>query len=243
MRYDERLAPISNLTMPILALACDYDETLASQGQIDAPTLQALVRLRKSGKRIILVTGRQLGDLLEVCPEIDVFDFVVAENGALLYRPATRQTRVLADRPAERFLERLRERGVQPLAAGRAIVATVQQHYGAVCKTIVETGLDLEIIFNRESLMVLPSGLNKATGLRLALEELQVPARNVVGIGDAENDDAFLTMCGFYVAVANAIPSIREAADIVTDQDHGAGVVEVINKVIAGDFARIQAPR
>ncbi len=228
--------------MPILALACDYDETLAANGQIEQSTVQALVRLKRSGGKLILVTGRQLGDLLAVCPEIRLFDSVVAENGAVMYQPSTRRTRPLADKPPESFLTRLRERGVQPLAAGRSIVATVQQHYEGVRSTIVEMGLDLEIIFNRESLMILPSGVNKATGLSLALEELQVTADNVVGIGDAENDAAFLEMCGFSVAVANAIPSIKEAADMVTEGNHGAGVVEVINKVIAGDCFRIKAP-
>lgn len=229
--------------MPILALACDYDETLASQGKVAPPALQALLQLKESGGKIILVTGRELDDLQEVFPEIQIFDFVVAENGALLYRSATGKMRSLAEPPAESFLKRLRERGVQPLAAGNVIVATVQQHYQAVRQVITEMGLDLEIIFNRESLMVLPSGLNKATGLKLALEELQVPASSVVGVGDAENDAAFLEMCGFSAAVANAISSIREIADMVTRQDHGAGVVEVINKVIAGEFDRVQAPR
>jgi HAD superfamily hydrolase (TIGR01484 family) len=228
--------------MPILALACDYDETLASQGKVAPPALQALLHLKESGGKIILVTGRQLGDLLEVCPETRLFDFIVAENGALLYRPATRQVRPLAEPPEENFVKKLREREVQPLAAGRVIVATVQQHYQTVSQVIAEMGLDLEIIFNRESLMVLPRGLNKATGLKLALEELQVPAGSVVGVGDAENDAAFLEMCGFSAAVANAIPSIQEMADMVTTHDHGDGVVEVINKVIAGDLLRSKTP-
>jgi hydroxymethylpyrimidine pyrophosphatase-like HAD family hydrolase len=231
--------------MPILALACDYDETLASQGKVAPPALQALSQLKESGGKIILVTGRELGDLLEVCPETRLFDFIVAENGALLYRPATRQMRPLSEPPAESFVTKLRERGVHPLSAGNVIVATVQQHYQTVSQVIAEMDLDLEIIFNRESLMVLPAGLNKATGLKLALEELRVPAASVVGVGDAENDAAFLEMCGFSAAVANAIPSIQEMADLVTSHDQGAGVVEVIYKILAGDLlrSRTSAPR
>jgi HAD superfamily hydrolase (TIGR01484 family) len=229
--------------MPILALACDYDETLAANGQVEQPTVQALIRLKRSGAKLILVTGRQLGDLLEAFPEIHLFDSVIAENGAVTYQPSTRRMRPLADKPPERFLSMLREHGVQPLATGRAIVATVQRHHEAVRHAIAEMGLDLEIIFNRESLMILPSGVNKATGLSLALEELQVPAGNVVGVGDAENDAAFLDMCGFSVAVANAIPTIQQAADMVTDESQGAGVVEVIAKVIAGDCFQARAAR
>jgi hydroxymethylpyrimidine pyrophosphatase-like HAD family hydrolase len=232
-----------NPTFPILALACDYDETLAFHGRVEAATVEALARLKGSGAKLILVTGRQLGDLLSVCMEIRLFDRVVAENGALLYRPAARETRPLAGRPPRHFLERLREQKVKPLAAGRSIVATVQEFAGVVEKTIEEMGLELEIIFNRESLMVLPRGVTKATGLKAALEELGVPAGAVAGIGDAENDDAFLKLCGVYAAVGNAIPSIRAAADIVTDEDHGAGVVELINKVMTGELSGVQAPR
>lgn len=230
-----------NPAFPILALACDYDETLALDGHVDAATVEALTRLKKSGVKLILVTGRQLSELLSVCPEIRLFDRVVAENGALLYRPATRETCPLAARPPKHFLERLRERGVKPLAAGRSIVATVQEHGAIVQQTIGEMGLPLAMIYNRDSLMILPCEVNKATGLCAALAELGVDARAVVGIGDAENDDAFLRICGVYAAVANAIPSIRAAADIVTEEDHGAGVVEVVNKVLAGDLSGVQA--
>lgn len=232
-----------NPTFPIRALACDYDETLAFRGRVDASTVEALVRLKSSGVKLVLVTGRQLGELLSVCMEIRLFDRVVAENGALLYRPAARETRPLAGRPPRHFVERLREQKVKPLAAGRSIVATVQEFAPVVEKTITEMGLQLEMIFNRDSLMILPHDVNKATGLSAALAELNVPASATVGIGDAENDDAFLRLCGIYAAVANAIPSIREAADIITDEDRGAGVVELINKMMAGDLAGVQTPR
>ena len=96
-------------------------------------------------------------------------------------------------------------------------------------------GLALEIILNRDSLMILPAGVNKATGLARALRELGLPTEQVVGIGDAENDEAFLELCGFSVAVANAIPRIKQIADVITEQEHGPGVVEVIEKILAGE--------
>ncbi len=69
--------------------------------------------------------------------------------------------------------------------------------------------------------MVLPPGINKATGLRAALKDLKLSPHNVVGIGDAENDSAFLNLSGCAVAVANALPSIKEIADIVTNGARG----------------------
>ena len=81
--------------------------------------------------------------------------------------------------------------------------------------------------------MVLPSGVDKASGLRIALEELRISAHNTVGVGDAENDQAFLALCGYSVAVANALPGVKQRADYVTRADHGAGVVELIDRLLA----------
>lgn len=50
--------------MRYLALAADYDETLAANGQVRGETFAALSLLRKTGRRTILVTGRLLPDLL-----------------------------------------------------------------------------------------------------------------------------------------------------------------------------------
>jgi hydroxymethylpyrimidine pyrophosphatase-like HAD family hydrolase len=227
-----------NSVLPILALASDYDATLAFEGKIAPHTLDALTRLKASTRKLLLVTGREFDDLLAIAPEIDVFDCAVAENGAVLYWPSSSHVESLAPPPPRQFLEKLRQRGVQPLSVGHSIVSTKQPNAGTVQETITEMGLALEVIFNRDSVMVLPAGVNKATGLARALKELGVRAEQVVGVGDAENDEAFLRLCGFSVAVANAIPSIKQLADITTEREHGPGVVEVIEKILAGEPLR-----
>ena len=103
------------------ALACDYDGTIAHHGHVDNETIAALGRLRASGRRLILVTGRELQDLFTVCPHIGLFDRVVAENGALVYCPATREEKLLGEPPPEPFVRALRERGVSPVAVGRVL--------------------------------------------------------------------------------------------------------------------------
>src|SRR5207245_1243031 len=216
--------------MRYVVLACDYDGTLAADGRVEDETLAALERLRVSGRKLILVTGRELDDLLSVFSHTDLFDWVVAENGALLYQPLGRRQKVLGERPPERFIRALRDRGVQPLSTGRVIVATWQPHETTVLEVIAELGLELQVIFNKGAVMVLPAGINKATGLAAALKELGLSLHNVVGIGDAENDLAFLGLCECAVAVANALPAVKERADFVTRADHGAGVAELIDE-------------
>jgi hypothetical protein len=193
----------------------------------------------------VLVTGRELDDLMRVFPRLEAFDIVVAENGALLYTPcpAPPRERPLASPPPPDFARKLVERGVGPISCGRIIVATWEPHQDVVLETIREMGLELEVIFNKGAVMVLPSGVNKASGLRAALLDLGLAPEAVVGIGDAENDHSLLGACGFGVAVANAVPALKERADLVTVAPRGAGVVEMIDQLVTTDFAHVQKAR
>ena len=174
-------------------------------------------------------------------PRLDLFDLVVAENGALLYDPANRKEQVLSDAPPPAFVERLRELGVAPLWVGRVIVATWQPNEGKVLSAIHDLGLNLQISFNKSSVMVLPVGVTKATGLRGALAQLGLSPLNCIGVGDGENDLAFLDVCGLPVAVANALPSVKERAAFVTTGPRGAGVAELIDQLLTPDLAEFDA--
>lgn len=218
--------------MRYLALATDYDGTLASHGRVEPETIQALRRLAGTGRKLILVTGRRVDDLIQVFPGVSIFDRVVAENGPLVYRPQSRETRVLCKPPPSAFVEELQRRGVQPLTAGQVFVATEHPNERLVAAVISEMGLDLQVILNKGSVMVLPASVDKATGLSAALEELSISPRDVVGIGDAENDEAFLALCGWGVAVANALEPLKARADQVTPAENGAGVRAVIEWLI-----------
>jgi hydroxymethylpyrimidine pyrophosphatase-like HAD family hydrolase len=228
--------------MRFLALATDYDGTLAHDGRVTRETLDALQRLKESGRKLILVSGRQLPELQETFPDYAIFDLIVAENGALLYNPATKAETLLAEPPPARFAEELRNRGALPLAEGRVIVATWCPHETKVFETIRDLGLEMQVIFNKGAVMILPSGVNKASGLRAALGVLELSPHNVVAIGDAENDHALLQMGEAGVAVSNALASLKETADFVTTADHGAGVVEVIETLLRDDLASWREP-
>ena len=231
--------------MYFIALATDYDGTLAHHGRVDEPTIAALERLKTSGRRLLLVTGRELPDLKRVFDRLDLFNVVVAENGSLLYFPATQEERPVAAAPPPELVDALRARGVQPLSVGRGIIATWHPNETTVLACIRDLGLEWQIIFNKGAVMVLPPGINKATGLSAALDALELSPLNVIAIGDAENDHAFLTASGCSVAVANGLDAVKNTADLVTAADHGAGVVEVIDSLLADErpFAARAAER
>jgi hydroxymethylpyrimidine pyrophosphatase-like HAD family hydrolase len=228
--------------MQYLALATDYDGTLAQDGHVDEATLAAVQKLRASGRKLILVTGRELPELQSTFPQLDLCDVVVAENGGVLYWPAEKREEALAGPPSAEFLAEMQRLGVAPYSVGRVIFATWRPFEGVVLETIQRLGVGYQIIFNKRAVMVLPSSVNKASGLKVALERLQISADAVVGIGDAENDHAFLETCAVAVAVQNALPSLQNRGDLVTQGDHGRGVSELIGRLLEDDL-RSLGPR
>jgi hypothetical protein len=217
------------------AIAFDYDGTLAYQDRVDGATVAALERLRAASRKLILVTGRRRDDLLQVFPQVRLFDRVIAENGALLYRPATGEERLLGDPPSPEFVAALRERRVTPLSIGRVIVATWEPQQTTVLQVIRALGLQRQVIFNKGAVMVLPAGIDKGSGLRAALDELGLPPANAIAVGDAENDLPSFNLCGYSVAVANALPTVKQRAAFVTRADHGAGIREFIDWFLVTD--------
>src|SRR5438045_9649761 len=104
--------PRRDLAMYFIALATDYDGTLAEDGLVSRSTLDAWRDLKQSGRKLILVTGRELPDLQRVFPDLDIFDVAVVENGAVLFEPADRQEIPLGDEPPPLFIDELRRRNV-----------------------------------------------------------------------------------------------------------------------------------
>lgn len=218
------------------AVAMDFDDTLAEHGIVEPAVLDGLRRLKASGRRLVLVTGREIDELVRTFPAVTVFDRVVGENGAVLYRPETGDSIALvAVLPRDGFIARLRREHVTPLSVGQVIVATVESHETRIVEAIRALDLDLVVIRNKGAVMVLPRGIHKGSGLLEALGELKVAPQHVIGVGDAENDFHLLDACSYGVAVANALPALAQRADFVTLSSRGRGVCELIERLLVTD--------
>jgi hydroxymethylpyrimidine pyrophosphatase-like HAD family hydrolase len=224
--------------MKLDALATDYDGTIASDGHVDTSTVDALHRARNAGIRLVLVTGRTLDDISERFNPLWLFERVVAENGAVLYDTARGITTTLAEAPPVVLLEALARDGV-PVSIGSTIVATVESHQVCLRRVIRALGLDWHVIPNRTARTAVPVGVTKATGLLRALTDIGVEAERTVGVGDAENDVAFLRLCGLAAAVSDALPCVLATADIVTERPRGAGVAQLIDWWLTGELSDI----
>jgi hydroxymethylpyrimidine pyrophosphatase-like HAD family hydrolase len=165
-------------------LACDYDGTLAEEGIVKENTVAALDRFRDAGGRLLMVTGRELGDLERVCQALD----------------------------------------------------RCEPHQITAAKVIRELNLQLQIIYNKGAVMILPKGVDKTTGLRAAMNEMRISSKEVLAVGDAENDRVFLGMCGMGVAVSNATPELKQQATLVTKGARGDGVIELIDRILTSNL-------
>ncbi len=211
-------------------LASDYDGTLADYGLVREPTLAALRRWKDSGRTFILITGRSV-ELLTDFLSLNLTDLLVGENGGILYNPQNEEEHVIGATPPYALLEMLDERGVEMYVA-KSMIASFKPYEKIIEDSIRTLNLDWRIIRNKEDIMVLPPKVNKAYGLHAALDRFGGKLEHTVGVGDAENDADFLAICGYAVAVANALPPLKEQANLVTQGERGTGVAELIDHLL-----------
>lgn len=81
---------------------------------------------------------------------------------------------------------------------------------------------------------VAAEGITKAAGLALLCENLGVAQADTLAFGDAPNDAEMLAWAGRGVAMGNAHPEARAAADEVTLSNEEDGVAVVIERALAG---------
>ena len=219
--------------MKLSVIAVDYDGTIARRDVLDSTVRPAIAAARTSGVTVLLVTGRILEDLQRVVGDLHLVDGVIAENGAVVHFPHSGHTSVLAPPVPEAFVVELRRRRI-PFGLGRSLVDADAALAPKLLEVIRALELPLVLVFNGGRVMVLPQGVSKATGLRAALDALRLSARNMVAIGDAENDHELLRLAEVGVAVEWASPALRSAADIVLQGSGPPAVAAYVRALAEG---------
>ena len=212
-------------------LATDYDGTIATRGRITDNVEKALLEAKQAGFLIAIVTGRGLDDLLRICPQITIFDLIVAENGAILYFPFQDKIEPLANKPPIKFIAQLIQHNI-PFYQN-TIMATVRRRFVEKVNSLIdEFKFPLHIICHKDYGLILPLGMNKAKGLEKALLHFDITNNQVIAVGDASNDLDFLDFCGFKVAVGNAEDAVKAKADWIAKKEEGEGMVEFIREYL-----------
>ncbi len=217
--------------MHISIIASDFDGTI-SQGDRLAPQVKhALQRWRQRGRFTVLVSGRPFEFLHALQEKEQVFDLIVAENGAVLYNPSNDAMALPFGQVPGELLDTLTQVGV-PLWKGTAIAGTRMPYDDAVWVASRELGLAAHVEVNRNEVMVLPPGVSKGAGLLNLLKSEGLSARNLVAFGDAENDHSLLEIAEIKVTVADAVDALKELADYITPEAGAGGVAAFINEYL-----------
>jgi hydroxymethylpyrimidine pyrophosphatase-like HAD family hydrolase len=225
--------------MKLSVLALDYDGTIARGDRLDPSVRAAIASARMNGIVTLLITGRILSELQRVAGQLHFVDGVVAENGAILHFPDSGLTSVLSPMMPASFVEELARRGIKH-TAGQCLVDASASEAPRLLQVIHELELPLVLAFNGGRVMTLPQGVSKATGLHTALDTLRLSPRNMLAIGDRENDHELLRLAEVGVAVEWGSVALRQAADIIL---HGAGPPAVASYVAdAAASGRLPAP-
>lgn len=146
--------------MYLKILACDLDGTLAEHGEVAPATWDALREARKAGLTLMLVTGRRLDTFAADGPFAEVFEAIVAEDGAALYFTRNDSVVLPFGRLAPEVWRRLDALNL-PLERGIAIASTWVPHDAAVAEVLRETGGSATLEYNKGAVMVLPPGATK----------------------------------------------------------------------------------
>jgi hydroxymethylpyrimidine pyrophosphatase-like HAD family hydrolase len=218
--------------MRIRVLALDFDNTIAVNDRLDHDVAAVLQKARGSGVLRVLVTGRILSDLLPLLPSPDLFDAIVAENGAVLQLAHDPHPIALSRGPDAALVAELNRRSIAHRCGICIVEAAAATSHDVL--TIVQTlGLPHGISFNRDRLMVLPYGVSKAEGLREAVWRLGASLHNALTIGDAENDQPLLDACEIGVAVGWGSEALKRCADQIIQGSGPPAVAAYIRDLLA----------
>jgi hydroxymethylpyrimidine pyrophosphatase-like HAD family hydrolase len=227
--------------MKLKALALDYDGTIAEDGRMAPEVRSTIERARSTGLKVLIVTGRIIGDLRRVAGDLTFADAVVGENGAVISFPRSGRSSALHGPPPPAFLDGLRQRAVE-FEIGETVVEADASAAPIALELIRRLELPLAILFNRGRMMVLPQAISKATGLAAALDAIRLSPHNVLAIGDAENDHELLRSAEVGVAVEWGSAALKSVADEVLPGKGPAAVAGFIDKLLAGS-GRLQIRR
>jgi len=217
-------------------LAFDFDGALADKGTVPLALQTALEHLCTAGYALFMVTGRQV-ESIDLGPLRNVFAGIVWENGAVLHHTATDELYLPFGRIDPYLVEALEAAGV-PLEHGRAIVFTHAPYDETVWPVLNEWGGDAVVVHDKGTVRILPPGTAKGTGLERLLRLCGFSPCNLVCFGDGESDLSLLQLGEVGVAVADAVPSLKQVADLVTTQPGPTGVLEALETYWLGSGTR-----
>lgn len=210
----------------------DYDRTVTDGSlKVDEECLSEIAALREKRVHTTLVTGRKrtfVEHLLSEHP--GTFDSAVCENGCLALLNSAWQ--VASDFPQRsEIVRRFTEAGA-PFDRGDCILST-EALSGAQVRELLAGIPGWHGIANVNSVMILPEGVDKGSGISKVQAENGGSSETTAAIGDGENDMVMRGCCSVLGAPASAVDDMKRIADFVSDHTYSKGTVDFVRYLAA----------
>ena len=219
----------------IKALAIDVDGTITDKnrrGCISA--IDTIYRVEYLGIPVIITTGNVLCFTNALSIFLATTGGVVAENGGIIEYNGSKKVlgnfEVCLD-AYNHLKSELPVKKVQNSHLRISEIAITRKFPVQIIKEILKD-YDVRVYDSKFAIHITDPSISKGSSVIKVAENIGVKASEIMAIGDSENDIEFLQAVGFKVAVSNADQELKDIADYVTDQPHGNGVKEAVEKYI-----------
>ena len=219
----------------VRAVACDIDGTITdSRRLIQANGIEALRKLQERGTMVMIASGNVLPVAFGLSTYIGTNGPVIAENGGIVYyegRAYQLQSNELPLKAYAHLKEEMPE--VERLFSDNWRLTEVALKRSLDLERIrrILDGWGLEIEATGFAIHLMNKGHSKLAGVEKSCELLGITPGEVAAIGDSDNDAKMLAGCGYGIAVGNASPSAKAAADFVAKGEHADGVIEGLRHI------------
>lgn len=233
--------------MTIEAIAVDIDGTITDdKRKICISAIEALRKAEEKGIPTIIVTGNVVNYAYATEVLIGCSGGLVAENGGVVFKEGENNNAVetLVERDfvtsAEKHLkEKLGEKFEKHASHDNLYRLTETVFYKTINRQEIENALkdfeylnQLEIYDSGFALHITDKRVNKGTSLKYLCERNGINMKNVMAIGDSQNDEDFLKEVGYKIAVGNADEKLKQISTYTCENFYGDGVSEAIEKFV-----------
>ena len=242
----------------IRAVILDLDGTLIGPDERITPVVKDAVGRLARRLPVAIATGREAFDAARYALELGLASPQICDGGATILDPATGEhiwRRPLKPESAQRVMARLQEIGASFIATH--LKGSVRDHNQiphwdltriSALDLEEEAAAELAASLNSERdiqtvKVFLPynglwavdftlAGVDKAAGVLRVGRTLGVDPADMVAVGDSYNDLPMLEACGSSVAMGDAPPEVRAAADYVAPPVSEDGLAVAINEYV-----------